>query len=486
MATGTMFPPDMMYSGFSAPTRIECDIYDLEIVQGEVPKDLNGTFYRVQPDPAWPPKMGRDIPLNGDGMITAFRFDRGAVDYKSRYVHTPKFVAERAARRALFGAYRNPFTDDASVAGLSRGTANTSVIWHGGRLLALKEDSHPVELDPHTLETRGSYDFGGRLLSNTFTAHPKINPATGDLYCYGYAARGETTLDIALYVIDRSGSIKWEQWVTAPYGCMIHDFGVTANHVLIPITPLCSDMQRLKQGGPHFAWDPEKPSALGVIPRGGSASDLKWFQGPTCHSTHTLNAFDDGDRIHYDTPTGETCVFPFFPSTNGEKWDGARAAPRLTRWTVDLKDPKRQISQARISEFVGDFPRIDDRFAMSNVQIGWLTGFDMEMMANGSAKPGGGVSNAIIQHDLAAGKQSVYSVDPGSAVQEPQFIPRKNGAGQGDGWLVMVVHRLAGMHSDVVLLDTSDLAAGPVATIRLPLRLRRGLHGCWVPADELE
>jgi carotenoid cleavage dioxygenase len=135
---------------------------------------------------------------------------------------------------------------------------------------------------------------------------------------------------------------------------------------------------------------------------------------------------------------------------------------------------------------VGDFPRIDDRFAMSDVRTGWLTGFDEEMMSTGMARPGAGVSNAIIQHNLTTERQTVYRVDAGSAVQEPQFVPRRSGAAQGDGWLLLVAHRLQAMHSDLLVLDTSDLAAGPVATLRLPLRLRRGLHGCWVSADELE
>jgi carotenoid cleavage dioxygenase len=102
-----------------------------------------GTFYRVGADPAWPPLA--------DGMVAMFRFGNGFCDFRSRYVRTPRFVAERAARRSLFGAYRNPFSDDLSVAGLSRGLANTNVYWHGGRLLASKEDSplpfhyrHPV------------------------------------------------------------------------------------------------------------------------------------------------------------------------------------------------------------------------------------------------------------------------------------------------------------------------------------------------------
>src|SRR5690349_748809 len=166
---GTRFPTLPIYAGFDKPGRVEADIFELEI-EGALPIDLEGTFYRVAPEPQFPPLLGDDIVINGDGMIALFRFANGHVDFRSRYVRTEKFALERSARRALFGAYRNPYTDDVSVRGLSRGTANTNVMWHGGKLLALKEDSPPVEVDPNTLQTRGTWDYNGALTSRTFTA----------------------------------------------------------------------------------------------------------------------------------------------------------------------------------------------------------------------------------------------------------------------------------------------------------------------------
>ena len=87
--------------------------------------------------------------------------------------------------------YRNPTTDDPSVKGLSRGTANTQIFYHHQRLLAMKEDSPPVALNPLTLETVDDYyTFGGGLQGQTFTAHPKIDPHTGELVAFGYEAKG--------------------------------------------------------------------------------------------------------------------------------------------------------------------------------------------------------------------------------------------------------------------------------------------------------
>ena len=148
---------------------------------------------RVGADPAWPPSAERDFYFNADGMVAMFRFENGFCDFRSRCVRTPRFVAERAARRSLFGAYRNPFTDDPSVAGLSRGLANTNVYWHGGRLLASKEDSAPIQIDPDTLDTIGEFAWDGELSSQTATAHPKIDPRAGSLASCPTRARSTRT-----------------------------------------------------------------------------------------------------------------------------------------------------------------------------------------------------------------------------------------------------------------------------------------------------
>lgn len=112
-----------------------------------------------------------------------------------------------------------------------RTTANTNVVHFNGRLLALKEDAPPYALDPHTLETGGLYDFDGQLPSLTFTAHPKFDPRTGEMLCFGYEAKGDATPDICYYRIAADGTFLETVWLTAPVVAMIHDFAVTENWV---------------------------------------------------------------------------------------------------------------------------------------------------------------------------------------------------------------------------------------------------------------
>ena len=329
------FPASPSYTGFHAPSRLEVDLHDLEI-EGEVPKDINGAFYRVAPDPQLPPRLGDDIWFNGDGMISKFTFQNGRIDFKQRRARTDKFVLEERAGRALFGAYRNPLTDDPSVEGRYRGTANTNVLTYGGQLLALKEDSPALVMDPITLETKGYTDFGGQVKSPTFTAHPKIDPRTGDMCAFSYAAKGLLTRDIVYYELNQQNKLKREVWFELPYYCMMHDFGVTEDYAVFHVIPIVSSWERLKAGLPHFGFDTTKEIYLGVLPRKGEARDLRWFKAPNCFASHVMNAFNDGTKVHIDVPMAKGNMFPFFPDVHGAPFDPQKSLSYMTRWTVDM------------------------------------------------------------------------------------------------------------------------------------------------------
>src|SRR3984885_6752375 len=168
-------------SGNYAPVRSEDD-YDLEVV-GEFPSGLNGAFYRNGPNPQFEPP-GHYHWFTGDGMIHFFFVADGKVSYRNRYVRTPKWELEHAAGKSMFGTFGNPLTTDPSVVGKESGVANTNVVWHGGKLLALEEGHQPFELDPLTLESRGYVPLAGK--AGRFTAHPKMDPQTGEMVFFGY------------------------------------------------------------------------------------------------------------------------------------------------------------------------------------------------------------------------------------------------------------------------------------------------------------
>ncbi len=87
--------------------------------------------------------------------------------------------------------------------GKDRTVANTTPVWHGGRLLMTKEDGLPYEVDPKSLETKGQFNYGGRLKSQTFTAHPRFDDEIGEMFFFGYEASGLATRDVAFGIEDQ-------------------------------------------------------------------------------------------------------------------------------------------------------------------------------------------------------------------------------------------------------------------------------------------
>lgn len=482
------FPDTPSFTGFNTPSRIEADIADL-VHTGEIPRELNGAFYRVQPDPQFPPRLGDDIAFNGDGMITRFHFHDGQCDFRQRWAKTDKWKLENEAGKALFGAYRNPLTDDESVKGQIRSTANTNAFIFAGKLWAMKEDSPALVMDPATMETFGFEKFGGKMTGETFTAHPKIDPKTGNMIAIGYAASGLCTDDVTYMEISPSGELLREVWFKVPYYCMMHDFGVTEDYLVLHIVPSIGSWERLEQGLPHFGFDTTMPVYLGVIPRRDAvqAEDIRWFKRGNCFASHVMNAWQEGTKIHFDIPEAKNNMFPFFPDVHGAPFNGMEAMSYLTRWTVDLASNSDEFeSVTRLTETAGEFPRIDDRFTGLPYRYGWMLEMDYKRpveLKGGSA--GGLLMNCLCLIDHQTGAEQHWWCGPVSSLQEPCFIPRSADAPEGDGWIVQVCNRLEEHRSDLLLFDALNIAKGPIATIQVPIRLRFGLHGNFAPADQI-
>src|SRR3984957_21141949 len=156
-------------AGNFAPVRSEDDFSDLP-VKGEIPRELAGVLFRNGPNPQFEPRDPAHHWFAGDGMIHAFSFDSGKVSYRNRFVRTPKWELEHEAGRSMFGTFGNPMTSDPSVIGKESGVANTNIVWHAGKLLALEEGHQPFEMDPASLDSRGYVEaYRGKV-----TAHPKL------------------------------------------------------------------------------------------------------------------------------------------------------------------------------------------------------------------------------------------------------------------------------------------------------------------------
>jgi len=463
------FPDIPLYQGWGAPVRLESELRDLEIVAGKVPEDLNGRLYRCGPDPQYPPMLGDSVFIDGEGMASMFRFDHGHVDFKSRYIRNERYKLQEEARRSLFGRYRNRYTNDASVKGANMGTANTNAIWHGGKLLILKEDSLPWEIDPDTLETKREWNYDGAVKALTMSAHPKLDLLTGELLTFSYQARGDATTDIAFYIIDKDGKVAHECWFNAPWAPMVHDFAVTETHVIIPFFPLITDLDVIKKGGPYYQWHGDKETTVAIIPRYGKAEDIRWFRGPATSAGHMMNAVTEGTKLHLDLCLYQGNCFPFFTTPEGK--ETAPVPPMLTRMSFDLASNSDGYETRQLSPMPCEMPRTDDRYQGRPYRHGYA-------MCFGPDRAGGSMVGHI---DHQTGKLELWNPGEGSGVQEPCFAPRRPDSAEGDGYLLVLVNRMKEMRSDLAILDARNVAAGPVALIKLPTRIRSTFHGMWVP-----
>ena len=466
-----------LIEGF-APIQMECDAHDL-VVKGEIPRALGGVFFRNGPNPQFAPR-GDYHWFGGDGMLHGFYIEDGKVAYKNRYVRTVKWQQERAAGRSLFAPF-NPLDNDASVQDMETdGLANTNILFHAGKLLALEEAHPPFELDPMTLESRGSWTFDGKLLG-PMTAHPKLDPVTGEMLFFGYNAEGLISERIAFHVVDKDGKLTRSETFDAPYASMVHDFMVTREHVIFPIMPLTGSMERAMTGAPVYAWEPDKGTHIGIMPRSGNVDDLRWFQGDPAYAFHFMNAHTNQDQASgHQTVTCELCEYeqaPLFPTPDGTPGDPSKAVPRLTRWTFELGQNHAHYKTERLDELACEFPRLDERYTASNYRYGYLA------CASNPERTLGGF-DGIGRIDHQTGKLAIYQLDEGCATNEPIFVPRTEEAPEGDGFLLANVYDARRNASQLVILDAMQPEAGPLATAYLDHRIPFGFHGNWMPLGD--
>ncbi|HEX5419636.1 MAG TPA: carotenoid oxygenase family protein, partial [Gammaproteobacteria bacterium] len=472
-------PPSMRHP--ASLYRVQAEVVDCE-VEGKLPLDLNGAFYRVGPDAQYPLYPG-NIPFDGEGHVSMFRIRNGRVDYLSRYVKNERWLAQDKAGRQLFRMYRNPMMDDPSVEGLSRSTANTHIINHRHMLLALKEDSPPAAMDLLTLETLApNYTFDGKLPSKTFTAHPKIDSVTGNMVAFGYEAAGFGSDVVSMFEFTPDGKLVWNASIHAPYVGMLHDFAVTEKHIVFYVIPLAFDKAQLEHGGVHWSWDSKKPTYFGFVRRGGDGKDIQWIEGPTRSATHVMGSFEDGDKLFVDVEMSLSNPFPFMPMRNGETWDPIAGSSHITRLSVDLskKRPAAYGIETLYPGHVGALPRQDDRYNTVAYRYGFLPCPDPEAADRRRA----GACYARFDHQTRSA--TLFNAGPETSLAECCFAPKSADAPEARGYLLGVATRNnENGRADLLILDAEHLADGPLATVKLPIRAPGQIHGYWVPEEKL-
>jgi len=449
--------------GNFGPWREEGEAFDLEVV-GELPRDLSGVYYRNGPNPAFEPP-GRYHWFDGDGMIHAIHLEDGRASYRNRWVQSRGLEEERAAGRAV---YPGIFDMQPGETPIYKNTANTNIVWHAGKLLALMEAALPTQLRPDTLATLGEYDFGGRLAS-AMTAHPKMDPETGEMLFFGYGPFPY----LQYYVADRSGALANHEVIDLAWGAMMHDFALTKDHVVFVLCPLVFSLEDLERRGGVFTWEPERGTRLGVMPRSGGNAEVRWYDTDPCYVFHPLNAYEEGGTLVLDVARYPRLDFMAPRAARDPGYEDAAAA-KLHRWRIDLAGGA--VRAEPLDDVATEFPRADERRLGRKHRWGYLA----------AAGPEGTTRmpefTALRRYDLERGTIETRAFGAGNGVGEPLFVPRRPDSAEDDGYVLALAYEQARNTSDFYVLDARNIAGEPIARVVLPHRVPYGFHGNWVPA----
>jgi carotenoid cleavage dioxygenase len=439
--------------GNYAPVTEEVTLTELAVV-GELPAELCGRYLRNGPNPMVVADEATHHWFVGDGMVHGVRLlDGRAQWYRNRYVGSTRLARARGG-------------DD--VAGPnwngSEFGPNTNVGGFAGTTWALVEAGGcPVELT-YELDTVGRNDFFGTL-PGAFTAHPKLDPATGELHAMVYA--WAQWLDHVQYVVvGADGRVRRTLDIPLPGMTMLHDMSLTERYAVVYDQPCTVDLDLAFAGRFPFRWNPDYGNRVGLLPRDGDTGDIVWIEVPLGYSFHPLNAYDTADgRVVIDL-----CVYErmFDSDLLGPFGDGL---PRLERWELDPLARRAAITV--IDETPNEFPRHRGSLTGREHRYGYCT--------QPSTDPQAGWPT--LKHDLVTGERQVFGHGPGRAAGEPVFVGRPGGRDEDDGWLLTFVHDLGAATTELVVLDARDLTGDAVARVLIPRRIPFGFHGNWVGDD---
>jgi carotenoid cleavage oxygenase len=437
--------------GNFAPVKDELTVTDLP-VEGAMPKELNGRLLRNGPNPIAPDPAAYHWFI-GDGMLHGIELRDGkAISYRNRWVRTDQAIS-------LLGEDPIPGQPD-DVFPVGSSVANTHVVTHAGKIFALVEVCLPTQVRPD-LSTVGRYDFGGKLRS-AMTAHPKVDPVTGEMLFFGYDAFGPPWL--RYHVVNAGGELVRSEDIDIRGPSMVHDFAITARNVVFLDLPVVFDFDLVGKRPFPAEWKPDYGARVGVMPRDGGNAEVRWFDVELCYVFHPLNAYDDNGRVVIDVARHPKMFA-------NDIYGPAEQPPTLDRWTIDLDG--RKVIEERLDDRPQEFPRVADRVVGRRHRYGYTTHFGID---DEGIHLGG-----LVKHDLQAGTAAARSFGRGTHAGEGVFVPASGDGGEDEGWVLSVVYDDGRDSSDLVVLDATDFTGPPVATVRLPQRVPFGFHGSWVP-----
>jgi carotenoid cleavage dioxygenase len=444
--------PNPFLTGVHEPVKEEVTDTALKVT-GQIPAGLTGTYVRNGPNQLTPVNPAVHHWFLGDAMLHGVRLEGGrALWYRNRWVRSTK--VSKALGEALVPGTRGGLSDN----------ANTNIVGMGGKMFALVEaGGDPVEIAAD-LWTVAINRFDGTL-KNAFSAHPHLDPETGEQHAICY--KGPVLDTVWHTVIDTSGRVIREEPVAVKNGPMIHDCMITRDYVLILDLPVTFSMNALMSGDMFpYHWNPKHEARIGLLPRNGKGGDVIWCGIDPCFIFHPSNAYQTSDgHIVLDA-----CVY-------GSMFDGNLNGPttetgKLERISID-PEARRAVRQV-IDDAPQEFPRPDERL------MGKPYRFAYTMAVADGGLEAAEWATRLYRHDLEAGTRQVHEFGRGHAPGEFVFVPKHEGAGEAEGWLIGFVMNINEGTSTLAILDAENFEGPPVAEVHIPYRIPPGFHGNFI------
>ncbi|MDB9467322.1 carotenoid oxygenase family protein [Dolichospermum circinale] len=445
--------------GNFAPINTEITTDTLEVI-GELPPELSGMFVRNGPNPQRNP-IGQYHWFDGDGMLHGVQLNHGKATYKNRYVRTKGWNIEHEAGKAIWTGMLEPPQLD-NPYGISKNTANTALVWHNKQLLALWEGGAPHHVSIPDLETIGEYTYNDKLVS-AFTAHPKVDPVTGEMMFFGYGFRPPY---LQYGIVSAQGELLSTVPIEIPMAVMMHDFAITENYSIFMDLPLTFSVERMQRGEPMLMFEKHRPSRFGIIPRHGDNSNIRWFQCPSCYVFHTLNAYEVGDEVVLIACRMNSTNVLISNDTYSDPLEGI---PFLHRWRFNLSTGT--VTEEQLDDVPGEFPRVNENLLGRKNQYGYVGKIVY------SQNP---LFEGVIKYDFEKGTSQTHEFGKNRHGGESVFIPSHNATTEDAGWLVTFVYDENSQRSELLVINAEDMTSEPIARVIIPQRVPYGFHGTWI------
>jgi len=452
----------------------EFELTPLEIIEGAIPEDLRGSLYRNGPGRLSRGEQRAGHWFDGDGAVLGVHFTDTGASGVYRYVQTEGYIDEQKQDAYIYpnygmtaaGAFWNNWLKSIKNA------ANTSVLALSDRLLTLWEGGKPHALDLETLETLGIDNLSGLNDKQPFSAHPKVDPVTGNIFNYGVGAGANAVLNI--YRCDRTGKLVQQSKHTLSGLPLIHDFCFAGKYLIFLVSPvrvsLLPVVSTQKSYSESLEWQPELKTEILIFDRDSLSLVSKgktdpWFQW------HFANGYvnEDGNIVTEFTRYEDFATNQYLKEV-ASGYTETEAPGTLWSLTIDPQTAE-VISNKQILSACNEFPLV------SPAKVGQEWRYTYLNIHREGVTHGKELFNAIARHDRETGEVITADMGDNFYPSEPILAPSKDNPEQG--WILTVVFDGNCDRSEVRIYASDRLAEAPVCRLALPSIIPPGFHGTW-------